>query len=126
VYFQFNPSVPISPDTHGFIGSPQLTDKIHCVAFVIDCCTVDVIPEKVLERIKSLLAVKRFPGVVLAHLIFDWFQIDASLLAATIYLVNRDYKLWNMYKLRDIYTPYTDAAGMLLHIYMCILSPSTC
>jgi len=53
-YFQFNPSVPISPDTHGFIGSPQLTDKIHCVAFVIDCSTVDVIPEKVLERIKSL------------------------------------------------------------------------
>jgi hypothetical protein len=42
----------------------------------------------------------------------------ASLVAATIYLVNRDYKLWNMYKLRDIYTPYADAAGMLLHIYM--------
>jgi hypothetical protein len=40
--------IPISPDTHGFIGSPKLTDKIHCVAFVIDCCTVDVIPEKVI------------------------------------------------------------------------------
>jgi hypothetical protein len=46
--------VPISPDSHGFIASSQLTDKIHCVAFVIDCSTVDVIPDKVLERIKGL------------------------------------------------------------------------
>ncbi|CAG2189890.1 unnamed protein product [Mytilus edulis] len=51
---QFNPSLPISPEIPGFITSPQLSDKIHCVAFVMDSSTVDVLPEKVLERIKSL------------------------------------------------------------------------
>ncbi|CAC5394351.1 unnamed protein product [Mytilus coruscus] len=50
---QFNPSLPLSTDTLGFVTSPTLSDKIHCVLFVIDGSTVDVIPEKVVERIKS-------------------------------------------------------------------------
>ncbi|VDI11098.1 Hypothetical predicted protein [Mytilus galloprovincialis] len=65
---QFNPSLPISPEIPGFITSPQLSDKIHCVAFVMDSSTVDVLPEKVLERIKSLqtrLNQKGVPQVVL-------------------------------------------------------------
>ncbi|XP_063427095.1 interferon-induced protein 44-like [Mytilus trossulus] len=51
---QFNPSVPISGDTLGFVGSPSLSDKIHCVIFVLDGSIVDVIPEKVIERMKNL------------------------------------------------------------------------
>ncbi|CAG2188002.1 unnamed protein product [Mytilus edulis] len=38
----FNPSLPISPEIPGFITSPQLSNKIHCVAFVMDSSTVDV------------------------------------------------------------------------------------
>ncbi|XP_069123056.1 interferon-induced protein 44-like isoform X2 [Argopecten irradians] len=50
----FNPAVPLSPDALGFVKKPTLSDKIHCVAFVVDGSTVDVSPEKVLERIKAM------------------------------------------------------------------------
>jgi hypothetical protein len=41
------------------------------------------------------------------------------LLAATLYQGNPEmnHKLWNMYHLRDIHTPYAGAAGMLLPTY---------
>ncbi|XP_033754699.1 interferon-induced protein 44-like [Pecten maximus] len=52
--YKFNPAVPLSPDALGFVKSPMLTDKIHCVAFVVDGSTVDVIPEKVMERVKAM------------------------------------------------------------------------
>ena len=46
--------VPFTSDTPGFIKNSDLGNKIHCVAFVIDGSTVDVIPEKILKQIKSL------------------------------------------------------------------------
>ncbi|XP_022300546.2 interferon-induced protein 44-like [Crassostrea virginica] len=52
--YQFNPMVPFTSDTPGFIKNSDLGNKIHCVAFVIDGSTVDVIPEKILKQIKSL------------------------------------------------------------------------
>ena len=52
--FQFNPSVSINPDIHGFKRTPTLDDKIHCVCFVIDGSTVNVLSEKMLERIKAI------------------------------------------------------------------------
>ncbi|XP_069123057.1 interferon-induced protein 44-like isoform X3 [Argopecten irradians] len=52
--YKFNPAVPLSPDALGFVKKPTLSDKIHCVAFVVDGSTVDVSPEKVLERIKAM------------------------------------------------------------------------
>ncbi|XP_071161983.1 interferon-induced protein 44-like [Mytilus edulis] len=51
---QLNPSVPLSTDIPGFVASPHLSEKIHCVVFVIDGSTVDVIPEKVIEKMKTL------------------------------------------------------------------------
>ncbi|XP_071162518.1 interferon-induced protein 44-like [Mytilus edulis] len=51
--FQFNPSAPVTPDTAGFVAKPQFADKIHCVVFVIDGSTVDVMPEKVIEKMKG-------------------------------------------------------------------------
>ncbi|XP_052103654.1 interferon-induced protein 44-like [Mytilus californianus] len=51
---QFNPSVPVSTDTLGFVASPHLSEKIHCVVFVLDGSTVDVMAEKVIERLKNL------------------------------------------------------------------------
>ncbi|CAC5394348.1 unnamed protein product [Mytilus coruscus] len=66
--YQFNPLVPISTDTKGFVADPHLSEKIHCVVFVFDGSTVDVIPEKVIERIKTIQGrmIKRgVPQVVL-------------------------------------------------------------
>ena len=51
---QFNPSSPLSPETLGFIRNPELGAMIHCVAFVVDGSTVDVMPEKILRQIKVL------------------------------------------------------------------------
>lgn len=52
--YQFNPLVPFTPDTPGYIKDPGLKDKIHCVAFVIDGSTVDVMSEKVQKQMKDL------------------------------------------------------------------------
>ncbi|XP_062574898.1 interferon-induced protein 44-like [Saccostrea cucullata] len=52
--YVFNPSIPLTPDTPGFIKAPKLKDQIHCVAFVIDASTVDVMSEKILEKIRNL------------------------------------------------------------------------
>ena len=46
--------VPFTPDTPGYIKNPDLESKIHCVAFVIDGSTADVMPEKILKQIKDL------------------------------------------------------------------------
>jgi len=51
---QFNSSPPVPSDTAGFVPSPQLSDKIHCVVFVLDGSTADVMPEKVIEKMKTL------------------------------------------------------------------------
>ncbi|XP_071162519.1 interferon-induced protein 44-like [Mytilus edulis] len=51
--FQFNPSAPVTPDITGFVAKPQFADKIHCVVIVIDGSTVDVMPEKVIEKMKG-------------------------------------------------------------------------
>lgn len=48
--------VPFESDTPGYIKNPDLKDKIHCVAFVIDGSTVDVMPDKVLKHMKDLQA----------------------------------------------------------------------
>ncbi|KAK3580670.1 hypothetical protein CHS0354_017948 [Potamilus streckersoni] len=53
-FYQFNPSSPVTPEVQGFNSSPALKDKIHCVAFVIDGSTVDLIAKPILEKIKSM------------------------------------------------------------------------
>ncbi|CAC5404512.1 Interferon-induced protein 44-like [Mytilus coruscus] len=83
---QFNPSLPISPELHGFITSPQLSDKIHCVAFVMDSSTVDVLPEKVLERIKSLQTRLNQKGMVLLPQHAEICEIHTTILACNFLL----------------------------------------
>lgn len=46
--------VPYAPDSHGCSKDPDLKDKIHCVAFVIDGSTIDVISDKVQTQMKDL------------------------------------------------------------------------
>ncbi|XP_045177399.2 interferon-induced protein 44-like isoform X2 [Mercenaria mercenaria] len=61
--YQFNPSTPISPDISGFISSPTLNQKIHCVCFIIDGSTATVMSERMLEKIKSLQTKVRQKGI---------------------------------------------------------------
>ncbi|XP_041353064.1 interferon-induced protein 44-like [Gigantopelta aegis] len=51
--YQFNPSMPVSPEVTGYKKNPTLQDKIHVIAFVMDGCSVDVFPEKILTNIKA-------------------------------------------------------------------------
>ncbi|XP_033754629.1 interferon-induced protein 44-like isoform X2 [Pecten maximus] len=52
--YKFNPSVPLTPDVTGFVKNPTLSERMHCVVFVIDASTVDVMPKKVMESIKAI------------------------------------------------------------------------
>lgn len=52
--YQFNPIAPFSEEMPGFIHNPKLHEKMHCVVFVIDGSSVDVMPEKTLEKIKEI------------------------------------------------------------------------
>nr|XP_022300998.1 interferon-induced protein 44-like [Crassostrea virginica] len=52
--YQFNPMVPVSSDTPGIMKNTDLDHKTHCVAFVIDASTADVMPDKVYKQMKDL------------------------------------------------------------------------
>ncbi|XP_046567399.1 LOW QUALITY PROTEIN: interferon-induced protein 44-like [Haliotis rubra] len=52
--YMFNPALSISPDTPGYKKTPKTQDMIHCVAFVIDGCSVDVFPDKILQNMKAI------------------------------------------------------------------------
>nr|XP_022301480.1 interferon-induced protein 44-like isoform X1 [Crassostrea virginica] len=52
--YQFNPMVPFTYHTPGYIKNPALENKIHCVAFVIDGSTVDEMSDKILKQLKDL------------------------------------------------------------------------
>ena len=71
-YFQFNPSAPISADIQGFKKNTSLKDRIHCVCIVIDGSTADILPEKMLEKIKAIQAKMhlRRNGLFLFHISF--------------------------------------------------------
>ena len=46
--------IPFTADFPGYIEDPDLGDKMHCVVFVIDGCTVDEMPDKVYKQIKDI------------------------------------------------------------------------
>uniref|UniRef100_A0A8C1X1Y5 TLDc domain-containing protein n=1 Tax=Cyprinus carpio TaxID=7962 RepID=A0A8C1X1Y5_CYPCA len=48
--YQFNPSMPIQPDSPHFNKSPGLKDKIHCVVYVIDISKVNLLSEKMVDK----------------------------------------------------------------------------
>ena len=54
LWFQFNPSLPISSEITGFKKNTTLKDRIHCVCIVIDGSSAGALPEKMLEKIKSM------------------------------------------------------------------------
>ncbi|XP_069497742.1 interferon-induced protein 44-like [Ambystoma mexicanum] len=52
--YQFNPTAPIKPSTPGYIKSPSLQEKTHCVVLVLDACKVGIISEKLEEKLRQL------------------------------------------------------------------------
>ncbi|XP_056092362.1 interferon-induced protein 44-like [Rhinichthys klamathensis goyatoka] len=48
--YQFNPSMPIQPDSPHFHKSPGLKDKIHCVVYVIDASKVKLLSDKMNDK----------------------------------------------------------------------------
>ena len=53
VQFQFNPAMPITPESQVFVEKPSVKDKVHCVVYVIDGTTVNDIPIKVMDKMTS-------------------------------------------------------------------------
>uniref|UniRef100_A0A8C3XVM6 TLDc domain-containing protein n=1 Tax=Chelydra serpentina TaxID=8475 RepID=A0A8C3XVM6_CHESE len=52
--YQFNPAGTLCPDSPGYIKTPSLKDQIHCVAIVIDGCKIEILPEKLEDKLKQL------------------------------------------------------------------------
>lgn len=48
---QFNPSMPLQPESPYFCKEPSLKDKIHTVVFVIDASKVKLLSEKTIEKL---------------------------------------------------------------------------
>ncbi|XP_061167744.1 interferon-induced protein 44-like [Saccostrea echinata] len=66
-HYQFNPTLHATPKLPGFVKNPLLKDKIHCVAFVIDASTVDVMNDAVhryIKEIQSLIVERGIPQAI--------------------------------------------------------------
>ncbi|KAH3823361.1 hypothetical protein DPMN_125160 [Dreissena polymorpha] len=68
-FYEFNPLAPISPDNPGFVQQPKLSEKIHCVLFVIDGATVNDIPPKLVKKINSFQRIVNRKGIPQAVLL---------------------------------------------------------
>lgn len=51
---QFNPAAPLDSEAHGYCKSPGLKEQIHCVVYVIDCCTISVMPSKLEAKLDAI------------------------------------------------------------------------
>uniref|UniRef100_A0A8C7M0L2 TLDc domain-containing protein n=1 Tax=Oncorhynchus mykiss TaxID=8022 RepID=A0A8C7M0L2_ONCMY len=51
---QFNPSVPLQADAHGFQQSVNLHERIHCVVYVMDTCKVSIMSTKLEEKLAAI------------------------------------------------------------------------
>ncbi|XP_061489444.1 interferon-induced protein 44-like [Rhineura floridana] len=52
--YQFTPYAAMNPKVQGCIRNPTLKDQIHCVAFIIDGSKVEILPEKLEEKLKEI------------------------------------------------------------------------
>ncbi|XP_054483376.1 interferon-induced protein 44-like, partial [Anoplopoma fimbria] len=51
--YQFNASAPLHSEAIGYRKSPDLKDKIHCVAYVIDATKVSIMPAKTEGKLEA-------------------------------------------------------------------------
>uniref|UniRef100_A0A3B3BDX7 G domain-containing protein n=1 Tax=Oryzias melastigma TaxID=30732 RepID=A0A3B3BDX7_ORYME len=52
--YQFNPSVPLKPEAYGFCKNPELKDKIHCVAYVIDASKISIMHQNMKTKLNAI------------------------------------------------------------------------
>ncbi|KAM9501221.1 interferon-induced protein 44-like [Clarias gariepinus] len=51
--YQFNPSVPLQSDSPYFSKTPSVQEKIHAVVYVMDACKVNLLSDKMIEKLSS-------------------------------------------------------------------------
>ncbi|KAK6183191.1 hypothetical protein SNE40_010718 [Patella caerulea] len=78
--YTFNPFSPITPDSPGYIKTPTVNDKIHCVAFVIDSTSVDVMNESILSKFKLVQKLANQRGIpqVIVLTKVDQIELDVE------------------------------------------------
>ncbi|KAL6108185.1 ifi44l [Pungitius sinensis] len=52
--YQFNPTAPLLSNASDYQTSPGLSDKIHCVAYVVDACKVSIMPAKLEQKLEAI------------------------------------------------------------------------
>ncbi|KAM6217075.1 interferon-induced protein 44 [Rhynchocyon petersi] len=52
--YQFNSTKPMTASNLNYIDSPLLKDKIHCVAFVLDCNSIKYLSDEMTAKIRRL------------------------------------------------------------------------
>ncbi|KAK6183188.1 hypothetical protein SNE40_010715 [Patella caerulea] len=78
--YTFEPCSPITPDSPGYIKTPTVNDKIHCVAFVIDSSSVDVMNESILSKfnlVQKLANERGIPQVIVLTKV-DQIELDVE------------------------------------------------
>ncbi|XP_045159993.2 interferon-induced protein 44-like [Mercenaria mercenaria] len=66
-HYKFDPNYQISSRTRGFIHRPTANDRVHCVVFVLDATTMDVLSTDLLENMKvfqRLAKAKEIPQTI--------------------------------------------------------------
>ncbi|XP_026179150.1 interferon-induced protein 44-like [Mastacembelus armatus] len=53
-FYQFNPTAPLHSETSGYVKSPELREKIHCVVYVIDACKISIMATKLEEKLAAI------------------------------------------------------------------------
>ncbi|XP_024134781.1 interferon-induced protein 44-like [Oryzias melastigma] len=61
--YQFNPSVPLQSEAHGFCKSPDLKDKIHCVTYVLDASKISIMSKNLEEKLKAVRRKVNYMGI---------------------------------------------------------------
>uniref|UniRef100_A0A8C7WVV6 G domain-containing protein n=1 Tax=Oryzias sinensis TaxID=183150 RepID=A0A8C7WVV6_9TELE len=61
--YQFNSSVPLQSEAQGFRKNPELKDKIHCVAYVIDASKISIMSQNMEDKLKDIRKTVNSSGI---------------------------------------------------------------
>ncbi|XP_037355876.1 interferon-induced protein 44-like [Talpa occidentalis] len=67
--YQFNPDKPITPKHLNYISTPELKDRIQCVAFVLDINSIHRLSSKMVENFKQIQKEALHWGIALVALL---------------------------------------------------------
>ncbi|XP_023810030.1 interferon-induced protein 44-like [Oryzias latipes] len=61
--YQFNSSVPLQSEAQAFRKNPELKDKIHCVAYVIDASKISIMSQNMEDKLKAIRKTVNSSGI---------------------------------------------------------------